>query len=379
MEANMGRRVLVRGVLSGWLAAAVLSACSPGAAPATPPPTVVTATPSVSASPSPVAQSTPTSTPTLAPSPSVAVDPTIADLTGMKTVPALAHRLPIAVTIDDNRVARPQSGFNGASIVYQAPADGGETRYMLVFQEGDSAAIGPVRSGRIYFVHWASEVHAAIAHYGGDRQTRAYLLLFDRTRFTNVDGLGGSGKAFHRISSRAAPHNAYTSTTALRAMVAKHGGPPTIPVDVVRRTFVAPAARGSLPASEHIVIPYRTGRIDYRFDPTSDLYRRYVDGAIQIDQADHRVVTTRNVVVLYMSFRTDSTIERGHARPVVGDIGSGPAVVFREGRRIDGTWSKADDTSPTRLIDASGREIPLVTGRTFFQIVPKGTRITAGS
>ena len=34
----------------------------------------------------------------------------------------------------------------------------------------------------------------------------------------------GSGKAFHRISSRKAPHNGYTSTAALRAMALKRGG-----------------------------------------------------------------------------------------------------------------------------------------------------------
>ena len=94
-------------------------------------------------------------------SPALPADPSVADLTGVTTDPALAHRLPLAVLIDDNQVARPQSGFNTASIVYQAPADGGETRYMLVFQEGDSPQIGPVRSARIYFIDWASEVGAA--------------------------------------------------------------------------------------------------------------------------------------------------------------------------------------------------------------------------
>ena len=52
--------------------------------------------------------------------------------------------------LDDARAARPQSGFNGASIVYQATADGYETRYLLIFGEGESSKIGPVRSARFY-------------------------------------------------------------------------------------------------------------------------------------------------------------------------------------------------------------------------------------
>ena len=77
--------------------------------------------------------------------------------------------------VDDNVQARPQYGFNSASIVYQAPADGGETRYMMVFQEKDAKRVEPVRSGRPYFVNWASEYRSAFAHYGGDAKTLLYL------------------------------------------------------------------------------------------------------------------------------------------------------------------------------------------------------------
>jgi len=35
------------------------------------------------------------------------------------------------------------------------------------------------------------------------------------------------------------------------------------------------------PASQSIDIPYRTGTIDYQYDPTSDLYLRSVDGSLQ--------------------------------------------------------------------------------------------------
>ena len=80
-----------------------------------------------------------------------------------------------------------------------------------------------------------------------------------------------------------------------------------------------------------------------------------------------------------MSYKTDTKIEPGHSRPVVGNIGTGRALVFREGRVTEGTWSKADEVAPTHLFDAAGVEIPLVTGRTFFQIVPLDTKVTFGS
>ena len=161
-------------------------------------------------------------------------------------------------------------------------------------------------------------------------------------------------------------------------MTGRLGGPASEPIDLYRRTFVTPGEAVSRPASEHILIPYQTGDVEYRFDPATDLYRRLVDGKAQLDPADGKGVTTRNVVVLFMSFKTDTKIEPGHSRPVVGSIGTGRALVFREGRFVEGTWSKMDEVAPTRLLDAAGNEIPLVTGRTFFQIVPLGTKVGQG-
>jgi len=71
----------------------------------------------------------------------------------------------------------------------------------------------------------------------------------------------------------------------------------------------------------------------------------------------------------------DPNSEPGHARIVLDQIGSGPALVFREGRVWKATWRKASVDAITRLLGADGTEIPLVRGRTFFQVVPTGTKV----
>jgi hypothetical protein len=300
-----------------------------------------------------------------------------ADLTGLVVDRELAHRLPIAVLIDDNRIARPQSGFNGASIVYQAPADGGETRYLFVYQEAESADIGPVRSGRIYFAEWAAEIRAGIGHYGGDRKTRRYIADSHGRTLWSIDGMGRGNSAYHRISSRRAPHNAYTSTEDLRRVVEERlKAPATIAEGIHLRPFVEPSAPGDRPAKQSIRIPYRTGIVTYGYDQKSNTYLRSIDDRSQVDPADGKRVTTTNVVVLFMEFRIDTRIEPGHARPVVGSIGTGRALVFQEGRLITATWKKANDLAPTLIVDASGTEIPLVRGRTFIQVVPLGTKVS---
>jgi Protein of unknown function (DUF3048) N-terminal domain/Protein of unknown function (DUF3048) C-terminal domain len=354
------------------IAAAAVVGC--GSAPSTPPPSAALPTPTA-ASPSPVA-SVPSSAPASSsplPTPTGAVEP--ADLTGVLVDPALAHRLPLAVMLDDNRVARPQAGFNAASLVYQAPADGFETRYMLVFQEGDTADIGPVRSARFYLVQWAQEVKAALAHYGGDRRTRSYIKWHPK-QFTDVDGMTRGNPAYHRIKSRKAPHNAYTSTKDLRRVAAKLGGPATMAPDLHRRPFRDPSPLAQRGVAQTVRIPYRTNVVTYRFDPATDSYLRSIDGKPHVDPADDQRVTTTNIVVLFQKFRIDTKIEPGHSRPDITTLGSGKAWIIQEGKLIKGTWRKKSDTAPTRFLDADGKEIPLVRGRTFIQVVPPSTKVT---
>ena len=94
------------------------------------------AAPSQGASPSAGEPSLePSLTPSYPPLPTPTPKPSLvpAPLTGRLVTPAAAQRHPIAVMIDDLSPARAQSGFNAASIVWQAPAEGGIPRYMMVF------------------------------------------------------------------------------------------------------------------------------------------------------------------------------------------------------------------------------------------------------
>lgn len=347
--------------------AILLAACStaPVASPSpavTPPPTVMPFT----AAP-PTAPSSPAAT--------AVSDPGAADLDGVLTSPELAHRVPLAVAIDDARVARPQSGFNAASVVWQAPADGFETRYLMVFQEGDASAIGPVRSARNYLAFWSAELDAAFAHYGGDLLTRNWMTANRGTLFTDVDGMGAGNPAYHRIRARDAPHNAYTTTADLWKVAARLGADPLISAGVHVRPFRDDLPAGSRGSAQVLTVPYNTVKVRYEYDPATNAYRRFLNGTAQTDPMDGRQVTARTVVVLFMSFRTDSTIEKGHNRPVLGFIGSGDAWVYSEGTLVKGRWSKPKAGDPTVILGPDGAELPFVRGRIFMQVVPLATKI----
>ena len=75
---------------------------------------------------------------------------------------------PVAVMVDNHPGARPQSGLNQACLVFEAPVEGGITRFMAVYGHGQEVPkIGPVRSIRPYFVRLAKSLGAVLAHCGG--------------------------------------------------------------------------------------------------------------------------------------------------------------------------------------------------------------------
>ena len=95
-------------------------------------------------------------------------------LSGLPTLPARVLSRPVAVTIDNYWPgARPQRALGAASLLYETLAEGGITRFMAVYLERQPAAVGPVRSTRVYFNEWADGLNAILVHAG---ETRTLLI-----------------------------------------------------------------------------------------------------------------------------------------------------------------------------------------------------------
>ncbi len=267
---------------------------------------------------SPTASPSP-GTPSVSPGPSASPGPVLvaAPLDGLLVSPAAAAQHPIACMIDDLSAARPQSGFSDASVVWQAPAEGGIPRYMLVFQERTPKSVGPVRSARYYYIAWAAEWRAVYCHAGGSPQALQTLraqghgqLVYNADQFFN-------GPYFWRITTRFAPHNLYTDGKHLHALAGSLGA--TAPPGRAVWRFAADALLSQRPVGGQIDVAYLANHVTYKYD------------------------------------RATNT--------------SGPAWIATNGKTVKGTWRKKSLTAPTLFYDASGRPVTLTAGQTFVQVM----------
>ena len=296
-----------------------------------------------------------------------------APLTGRPSTPERARRAPIAVMIDDAAAARPQSGLTGADIVWHAPAEGGIPRYMAIFQSRMGTDIGPVRSARVYYVLWASELNAVYAHSGGSPKALALLDRYGQGEYVyDANEYRYGGGAFGRSGDRPAPHNVYTSAARMHRLGLRLGAEDRDIEPFFR--FAPDAPLAERPEGGSIKIPYARNTITYRYDRETNSYPRAVSGEKRQVDADSGVqVSPKNVVIMHVKF-----IQTGDSKSrLEGDIvGSGKAEIATNGTIVRGTWRKDDDTAPTRFFDADGEPVVFTEGQTFIQVVPTDLKVT---
>jgi hypothetical protein len=297
-----------------------------------------------------------------------------APLTGRMVLPKVAAQHPIAVMVDDLNAARPQSGFNSASVVWQAPAEGGIPRYMMVFQETIPKNVGPVRSARYYYIAWAAEWRAVYAHAGGSPQALRTLRAKGNGQLVyNADEFRW-GKSFWRVPDRFAPHNLYTDGKHLRG-IAKSVKAADKPMKAVWK-FAPDLEKVYRPRGGRIEVAYSYNRIRYDYDWKTNTYLRSVTGEKkQVDAATGKRVAPKNVVIMLMRFGPLNDGSKKH-RLEAQVVGSGTAWIATNGTTIKGTWKKASLTKPTRFFDAEGKQVTLTVGQTFVQVMQTGTKVT---
>jgi DUF3048 family protein len=339
---------------------------------------------------------TPTSTPTGSPAslppitspspsePTASPEPTpilvAAPLTGLPVTPAAARRHPIAVMIDDLSAARPQSGFSAASVVWQAPAEGGIPRYMMIFAENTPTDVGPVRSSRYYYIAWAAEWRAVYAHAGGSPQ--ALQTLRDKGNgqlVYNADEFRWSG-SFRRVSNRFPPHNLYTTGKQLDSLARRLGAASADYKPIWQ--FGPDLPLEQRPVGGKISFSYPTSTIRYDYERTTNTYLRTVSvEGKQKDASTKRRVAPKNVVIMLMHF---GPLNDGHPnkhRLEATVVGSGVAWIATNGKTIKGTWRKKSLTAPTKFYNSAGQEVTLTAGQTFVNVMKTGTivKITKGA
>ncbi len=285
----------------------------------------------------------------------VKATPIYSPLTGA-TVTKEQSELPVtAVMIENSPDARPQSGLNEAGVVFEAIAEGGITRFLTLWQEARPDYVGPVRSVRPYYVDWLQGFDAAVAHVGGSAEA---LQKIKNEGVKDLDQFYNPGP-YKRVSNRYAPHNMYTSMTALLDLQRSKGWGTSTFSGFPRKTEAAsstPTAR-----SIDITISGALYNVHYDYNAAGNNYLRSEGGKPHLDERSKQQISPKVVIAIVVPY----SIQRDGIHSTYGTIGSGKTYIFQDGIAAEGTWEKTSAKSQITFKDAAGNPIKLNPGQTW--------------
>ena len=302
---------------------------------------------------------------------------------------AATNRKPLLIKIDNAPAARPHYAITQADMVFEIIVEGGVTRLAAVFHAQDPATIGGVRSARLVDRSLTPMVRGALVYSG----TSAYawsLISKDADQGKYVELSADHAQGYFRVNFRAAPYNLFTSAANQRQNLKQLGAETANDIPkwgfLVSQDHPATLAgmSGGVPATE-IAIPYRadTSAVGYQYDATTKTYARFQHAAGKavrdVDAFTNKPVAATDVVIIQTEIWDvpDIVDAAGSLSNDMRMTGTGPATVFRDGLRQDGTWSRKDDLSPFVFKNGEGQQILLSPGQPWIHVVPNEMKVTS--
>lgn len=286
-----------------------------------------------------------------------------APLTGLEVKDEAALTKPVtAVIIENSPDARPQSGLKKAEVAFEAIAEGGITRFMVLYQQNKPGLIGPVRSVRSYHPNWLRPFDASIAHVGGSQRALAEIR---NGMFRDIDQFFNSG-SYWRATDRYAPHNVYTNSQRLDTLNAAKGYKTSKPKGFTR-TDGKPVKKPNA-TKITVVVSSPTYTSSYTYDKKTNSYIRSLGGVVHTDREDG-AITPSVVIALKVD---EQTVWEETWREQIQNTGQGQAVIFQNGTVLEATWRKPSAADQLSFYDKKGKAIELTRGQTWITAVPNG-------
>jgi len=310
---------------------------------------------------------------------------------------AWESRRPLGVMIENHKEARPQSGLSSADIIYEAVAEGGITRFLAIFYCQDASYVGPVRSARIYFLKFLEGygqnplyAHVGGANTPGPANALGYINDLGWSSYNDLNQFSVPfpyfWRDYERLPGRVTEHTVYTSTKKLWQYAKDKRELTNVDEEGVRwdkgfsewkfEDDAKQADRGKVGkidlgfwdnlASDFSVV--------WNYDSTLNSYRRTNGGAPHLDKNTGKQLEAKNIVVIFVrESPANDGYEGGHI--LYKNIGSGEMLFFKNGQVVEGTWSKETDEDQIKFFDNNGREISIVRGQVFIEMLPTGNKV----
>ena len=305
-----------------------------------------------------------TTTATPVPTETTPAAPVLDPLTGNTTV---SPNVVVAAKIENNFSGR-QFGVAQADVVYVEMVEAQLSRLIAVFHTTLPNEVGPVRSVRTtdpdVLTAYGKPALVFSGGAGGPLDNFAASGLVD----ASIDRYPG---LYFNSSAASSPYKVHTNMAKVVATVPGISTPnsPGFTFGGDYPAMAAGRSVSSISAAFQISVKFTAKGADYA----------YVRAGKAAVDADGTAVTMQNVLVQHVQAEPDGNVDVNGVKSFKShSIGSGTFTLYRDGKAIDGNWSRPDAGSPTSYLDPSGAPVLFKPGKTWVVLAPSMIRVSEG-
>jgi len=269
----------------------------------------------------------------------------------------------VMVKYGNSRPDRPHYNLNQADLIYVEEVEWGLTRIAAMFNTKFPSVVGPTRSARISDLELLEQFTNPGLAYSG-----ANDVLLKAIRKSQSISLSPSDRSsfYYRNLSKAAPHNQLLRLSSMMAKETKVGA-----IKDVGLTFNAAPATGGTKTT-YFQAAWSSARVSGSW--TGKSWTISFDGSIHRDAVNKSFLTPKTIVLQYVERKETKYGDKfGGKTPLLKTVGSGRAIILRNGQSFDGTWSRPTSEAGT-IFSVANSQFAFDVGQVMIVLVDGGAK-----
>ena len=261
----------------------------------------------------------------------------------------------LAVKIGNTVPERPATGLAKADIVYVIPVEGGLSRILAIFSSHFPRVVGPVRSARQDDIRLLRQFGRPAFVWSG-AQPRLTPVV-EHSRIVDLyAGLAKVANGFFRSTDRVEPYNLYADAKTLlkdapHASVARNIG-----------FKFGPAPPGGR-RRRSVSVSYPAASFQFTWSAAERGWAVWMDGSPAYTTERARQLSAPTIVIQRVVVGLSPYLEQGPMEPPYATtVGSGTALVLRDGKEFHARWSRPIAGKGTTFTTDTGQPMTFARG-----------------
>jgi hypothetical protein len=267
----------------------------------------------------------------------------------------------LAVKIDDTRDAHPQIGIEAADLVYVEQVESGLTRLLALYTSEYPEFIGPIRSARISDIDLLAQYGRVAFAYSGS-QTRMRPVLAE-ANLNILSAERNPPSIFARDESRVSPVNMILYIQRLFDQARNK---------LKMNLISLPSSPWIFGESSESAVPLSSAKIKWPnaqyeviWNSVSKCWNLRQNGEIEITTLGNNLCI-QNAIIQKVKIEPSIYGDKfGGITPHSETVGSGKAVLLRDGKYLNVSWQRNDATQFTNWFDNQGEKMKMTPGKTW--------------